>query len=517
MYLMSRLPIALVFLLAVGAASSRAQMGATGSGSSGSSRATQLPLSGQSGQGSVTAQQNAAGAGGVATIDSSIQVSGSFVGSVPGGELPAGPISLTLADAVARGLRTNLGAVSADNTVRSARAQRIQELRALLPSITANLSETVTQVNLAAYGFQFKLPPGLNFSIPSVVGPFWYSQAQGSLSQSIYDPVLRRNWQASKESERASRLSAKDTRELVVLAVGGTYLQTLATSARVESQRSQVANAQAVYNQAVVRKEAGTNSKIDVMRSLVELQTEQQRLTSLQADLKKQKIAFARIIGLPLDRDFSLAEPLSFTSEATADAAGAISKAYKNRADLQAASAQASAAERALSAARAERLPSASVNGDYGALGPSPTSAHGVFAVTGTVNIPVWQGGRVKGDVLQAEAALSQRQSELADARAGVEQEVRNALIELQTSAGQVKLATSNREYAQETLQEARDRFAAGVATTVEVVQAQEQVAGAESDYISSLFAFDLAKLALARATGEAETDISDLLKGNRP
>jgi outer membrane protein TolC len=133
------------------------------------------------------------------------------------------------------------------------------------------------------------------------------------------------------------------------------------------------------------------------------------------------------------------------------------------------------------------------------------------------VNVPIWHGGRTKGDIQQAEATLHQRQAELDDQRARVEQDVRNALIELETAAGQVKLADSNRNYANETLAEARDRFAAGVATTVEVVQAQEQVANAESDYISSLFSFDLAELSLARATGGAEAELPDLLKESRP
>ena len=487
-------------------------------GASGSSRATSLPLSGRSGQsGSVETQQSAAPGTGVATVNSSVQVSGDFAGAAPGGDVPHGPISLSLAEAIKRGLAANLGTISANNSIRASRAQRIQELSGLLPNITANASETVTQVNLSAYGFQFKLPPGVNFSIPSVVGPFSYSQLQGSLSQSVYDAVQRRNWQASKESERASLLSAKDTREMVVLAVGGTYLQTLESNARVESQRAQVQNSQAIYNQALTRKQAGTNSKIDVMRSLVELQTEQQRLSSLESDLRKQRISLARILGLPLEREVVLTEPLAFTTAPMPEANAAIEQAMARRADLQAAQAQVRAAEKALSAAHGERLPSASVNGDYGVLGPNPASEHGVFAVTGSVNVPIWQGGRVKGDVEQAEATLHQRQAELEDARVAVQQQVRNALIELETASGQVRLAESNRGYAGETLTEARDRFAAGVATTVEVVQAQEQVAGAESDYISSLFSFDLAKLSLSRAMGQAETDLPNLLKGNHP
>ncbi|HZQ51402.1 MAG TPA: TolC family protein [Bryobacteraceae bacterium] len=482
-----------------------------------SNRAISLPMSGAASQGSVEATQSAAPAGGVDTLSSRFQVGGNYAGSVPAANFPAGPITLTLADAVKLGLRANLGSISADNASRAARAARLQALSAMLPDIGLSASETVTQVDLAAYGFQFKAPPGFPISIPTVVGPFSYSQLQGSLSTPIFDLVSRRNWQAAKESERASILSAKDTRELVVLAVAGSYLQTIATASRIASQRAQVENAQAVYNQAAVRKSAGTNSRIDVTRSLVELETEQQRLTSLESDLRKQKIALARTIGLPLDRDLLLSETLGFSETALPDAETAIRQAFQSRADLRSADAQVQAAERALSAAHAERLPSASVSGDYGVMGPNPTNTHGVFAVTGSINVPVWQGGRIKGDIQQAEATLHQRQAELADLRGRVEQDVRTALIDLETAQGQVKLAQNNRKYANETLAEARDRFGAGVGTTLEVVQAEEQVASAETDYVSSLYSFNLAKLALARATGGVETQMPGLLKGNRP
>jgi outer membrane protein TolC len=170
-----------------------------------------------------------------------------------------------------------------------------------------------------------------------------------------------------------------------------------------------------------------------------------------------------------------------------------------------------------VSAARAERLPSASITADYGVLGATPVSNHGVYSVVGAVNVPVFQGGRVKADIEQAEATLHQRQAELADQRGRVEEEVRTALIELETAIGEVRLAENNRGFANETLREARDRFNAGVATTVEVVQAQEQVASAESDYISGLFAFDLARISLSRATGQAEADLPSLLSGVAP
>ncbi len=468
------------------------------------------------GAGSVGVEQSATPSG-TSTIETSVQVGGNLQGSVPGAAPPAGAVTLTLAAAVKRGLETNLGTITAVNAGSGAAAQRVQALSALLPNLSVGATETVTQVNLAAYGFKFNLPPGINFSIPSVVGPFSYSQAQAGFSQSVWDPVARHNWRATRSLEQAAALSGKDARELVVLAVAGSYLQAVATAARIDSQRAQVANSQAVYDQAQVRKNAGTNSRIDVMRTLVELQTQKQRLSALESDLRKQKLALARAIGLPLDRDFTLTEPLSPAVVPVPDAAGSIRRAMNSRSDLRAAEAQVAAAERAVAAAKAERLPTVSAAGDYGVLGPNPVHTHGVFAFTGSVNFPIFQGGRVKGDIQEAEAALHQRQAELADQRGRVEQEIRTSLIELETALGQRELADNNRAYAAETLREARDRFNLGVGTTVEVVQAQEQVAAAESDFVSSLLALDVARLTLSRGLGEAETALPELLKVSHP
>ena len=505
------------FAVLIPAASSQLPAQVPSGGGAPSARPVVLPQSGRtSPAGSVTVQQSTSPAG-VDTVNTSVQAGGNIQGSVPGARPPEGPLPLTLGDAIKRGLETNLGVIAAGNASTAAAAERLQSLSALLPYVSLSAANVVSQTNLAAFGFKFNLPPGLNFAIPTVVGPYNYSQLTANVNESVWDPVARRNLRASREVERATGLSAKDARELVVMAVAGAYLQIVATGARIESQRAQVDNAQAVYHQAQVRKEAGTNARIDVMRTLVELQTQKQRLNSLEADLRKQKLSLARTIGLPLDRDFSLTEPLSPETIPIPDPATAVPQAFAHRADLQAAEAQVRAAEHAVEAARAQRLPSVSFSGDYGVLGPNPAQTHGVFTVSGSVNLPLFTGGRIRADVEQAEATLHQRQAELADQRGRVEQEVRTALIELETSEGQLQLAAANRDYAAETLRESRDRFNLGVANTVEVVQAQEQVAGAEADYVSSLFALDVARLSLSRAAGEAEAALPDLLKGKRP
>ncbi len=477
-------------------------------------QASQLPVSGRAAQSSgIVSTQQATGQGqGASVVQPSLQVSGSFSGSTPGSELPPGEVRLSLSEAVKRGLQVNLGSITADSSSRTARAQRAQALSQLLPQISANLGATETQVNLAAYGFTAIRGLG---GIPTIVGPFHYVQAEGVVNWNALNLTQIRNYQSSKELERAAGFDLHNARDLVVLAIGGTYLQVIADEARIESQRTQVKYAQAVFDQSATQLTAGTNTRIDVSRSRVQLQTEQERLLSLEADSKQHRIALARLIGIPLDRQIVLTEPFGYHELEPVDQMGALRDAFAHRSDLRSAEAQVNAAERTLAAARAERYPSITGSGDYGAIGISPTNSHGVFTATASVNIPVYTGGRTRADMQQAEAALKQRQSEYEDERGQVEQDVRNALVQLQTAIGQAQLAESNRKYALETLNQSRDRFEAGVTNTVEVVQAQQQESSAESDYLSSLYAFNLARLTLARATGEAEASIGTLFTGN--
>lgn len=477
-----------------------------------------LPLSGRTGEtGGVTTNQstvNAGGANSVNLINSTVNVQGPYQGSVPTG-VATGPIPLTLDSAIQRGLQYNLGTVGAAQSIRSAEGERYVALSSLLPTVLGSLRENVQQTDLVALGLRFNFPPIPGFGgIPKIVGPFNYFDLRATLNQTVGDLTKLRNLRASRETVKAAQLSAKDARDLVVLAVGGVYLQAGAASARILAARAQVATAQAVYQQAYDRNQAGTSPRIDATRARVELQTEQQRLRSLETDYDKQRLTLARIIGLPLGQGFSLADEMSYAPLEGLTHEQALDRAMKNRADLQAAQAQVRAAELAVKAAQAERYPTLGVSTDYGVIGLNPAQSHGTFTFVGSLNFPIYQGTRVKGDILQADAALTQRKSELEDLRGRVDYEVRNAFLDLESAADQVSLAKSNVDLAAEALTQARDRFAAGVADTVEVTQAQESVATANNDYISAVYAHNLAKVALSRAIGEAEQNIRQFLKG---
>jgi outer membrane protein TolC len=483
-------------------------------------RATQLPLSGRStsGRAGATVQQTSTAPPGssVNTVNVQVNVQGAYDGSQLDPNAPNGSITLTLTDAVRRGLQFNLGIIGADASSRQAQAQSLSARSALLPNINGSLSENAAKVNLAAEGFSASTFGSFGFNFPTSVGPFHYYDLHGSLEQSILDFTAIDNSRAAHESADAAKLDARQAREEVVLAVTGNYLQLMATTALVEEQQVEVQYAEASYKQARAQADAGNKAPIDANRSLVEFQTEQQRLRSQLGDQKKQKNALARLIGLPLSVEINITEKLEALPTDNVPVEDAVRRAWSQRQDLKSAEAQLRAAEQARKAAGAEYLPSASVNGQYGVQGTNPNTGSGVFQATASVSIPIFQGGRVGADTMQADAVLAQRRAELSDERGVVELDVRNAYIDLGVANDQVITAESNRKLALDTLQQSQDRFAVGVADSVEVVNSQESLAAADHDYVSSLFSQNLAKITLARAMGEAEKDLPDLLKGSK-
>ncbi|MGO9895039.1 MAG: TolC family protein, partial [Bryobacteraceae bacterium] len=310
-----------------------------------------------------------------------------------------------------------------------------------------------------------------------------------------------------------SQYSLQDARDLIALAVGGAYLQALAAQARVDAAEAQLDTANAVFHQSTEQHGQGVLGRLNVDQSQVRALTQQQQIITLRNDLAKQKINLARLTGLAPNAGYRLTDNFPFSPTPVRNVNDAVAQAEQQRADLKAAQSQVDAAAKALSAARAERLPSVAVSGDYQVIGTNPAQSHGAFTVAGALSIPLWQGGRTAGDIAGAEAVLAQRQAELDDTRGQIEAEVRQACLDLEAAAGQVEVARQNLQVAQETLEMTHARMEAGVINTVEVVQAQQTVASAQLDLIDSVFAHNLAKLSLARALGHATDRLSSLLK----
>ena len=484
-----------------------------GGASSQGAQAAQLPLSGRAGQsGSVNSVETPVPGTitSVNTLNPTVQVQGPFTGSA--NSVAAMPFSghLSFREAIQRGLVYNLGAVGLAQAVRQASGASQVARSALLPNLNGSVSENYLTENLKALGFHFSLP---GLSLPTIVGPFNYFDARARLTQTVLDLTAMNNYRASNEILRSNEMSVRDARDLVVLAVGGTYLQVIAAKARVESARAQLETANALYQQAVQEHGVGLIAQVDVNRSQVQALSEQQRLLSLQNDLAKQKIDLARLTGLPPTDQYDVSDDVPLPATPAIEFDAALKQAFEQRSDLKAAQSQLRASELARSAARDELLPSIAVSADFGEIGVNPGQAFGTYTVAGSVRIPIWQGGRAKGDMEEANAALAQRRAELEDLKSLVESQVRKAYLDLQASASQVEVAQKNVQVSKETLDLTKQRFEAGVTDSVEVVQSEQTVAAAELDYINSVFGLNLAKLSIARAMGGATENLSRFLK----
>jgi outer membrane protein TolC len=355
-----------------------------------------------------------------------------YQGSVPQGSASRAPISLTLADAIQRGLKANLGLLTSEQSSRQTRAERYRALSGLLPNINGQVSMTEQQLNLQALGFTASIPPGLGFQIPKIVGPYSYQTAQANATIPLFDYSAINNYRSSRENLRATVLSIKNARDLVVQAVGNAYLQIIADAARVTATRAELEADNAVYVNATRRHDAGVAIALDVLRSQVELKQRQQALVAETNQFEKDKLTLGRIIGLPIGQDFTVADPSPSVPLESMSLQDALARAYQHRSDFQAAKAQVAAAEFSLRAARAERYPTLQASGFYGAEGLRLlTNSHGVFQATGSVQFNIFDGGRIKADILQSDADLRNRRNELENLRAQIDYEVRSALLDL--------------------------------------------------------------------------------------
>src|SRR5665213_4409699 len=319
---------------------------------------------------------NASGANGAqATQDS-------FQGSVVEGKSTGAVMDLSLDEAVQRGLRNNLGIILQSSAQKNAGGQRLEELQSLLPTVTASGSIEVQQVNLAAFGLKF---PGLN----PIIGPFQVVDFRAYLTQNLVNVQALENYIAAKHNFEAAKLTAEDARDLVVPTVGNAYLLCVADAARIDSVKAELDTSKVSLDQANAAHEAGTSPRLDTLRAQVDYQNEQQNLIATTNQFEKDKLALARVIGLPLAQQFRLTDTAPFAALDTPDADAAFQQSTKQRKALAAAAARLKAAETAKKAAWAEQLPAASFNGDFGDLGTTPAHSHGTYTATGQVTAPI--------------------------------------------------------------------------------------------------------------------------------
>ena len=435
-----------------------------------------------------------------------------FLGSVSSGTATPQVLRLSLREAIERGLRYNLGLLVDEQSTREFRGQRWEALSHLLPQVTTETREAKEMVNLKAIGF-----PSSIRNVNPISGPFNVFDTRAFLSSPILDFHALRNERAASEQVRAAQYTYQDARNLVVLVVGNAYLLSIAAESRVHEAEAEVNTAQALYELAVDRLHAGLSPEIDMLRAQVELTFRKEQLIAARNEDSTAKLNLTRVIGLPDGQGFALSTQMPFEPLEGITREKALADAYGNRPDYKAAMAAVRAAQERRRAVEAERWPSLSFDGNYGDLGLTPSESHGTFLAQVSVKIPVFQGRRVHGELIQADAQLKQKQAQLENLKGQISYDVRTSLLNLETAAQQVAATHSNVGLAAKTLTQARDRYKAGVTDNIEVVQAQGAVSSADQSYISSLYQYNLAKVALARAVGIAEQAVLRYLGGKQP
>jgi outer membrane protein TolC len=457
--------------------------------------------------------QAPAGAGTVAVPSAPIQIpqpqidTSTYQGSVSHEKATPGVLPLSLDDAIQRGLRFNLGLVLTSQNIQTARGARLEELQALLPTATAKITEALQETDLQAEGLRI---PGF----PAIIGPYGYTDIRGSLSVSLVNLSALQNYLAQKHNFAAANLSAQDSRDLVVLTVGNAYLTVIADASRVESAQAQVDTSKVSLDQAVGNHQAGTAPLLDELRARVDYQTQEQILITARNAYAKDKIALARAIGLPLDQEFQMTDQAPYAALDNLDADAAVTQALANRADLKAEEQTVEAADRARKAATDERLPTVSFTGDYGDIGINVEHSHGTGDAVGSLDAPIFEEGKLRGDAKQAESQLEQARARLSDLRGQISADVRDSILDIQAAAKLVDVARSNADLANEALDEAQQRYKAGVSDNLAVSQAQQAVAQANEQYVDSLYRHNIAKLSLARALGVAQTSYKSYVGG---
>lgn len=437
-----------------------------------------------------------------------LETQNSYLGGVPTGKASATALSLPLEDAVSRGLRQNLGGLLSVDAASGAKGERWRALSALLPNLTTATSFGVRQNDLkAVIGIDV---PGH----PPVIGPFGVFDTRAYLDQSLFNWESIERARSSIAQVKAAQYSYENARELIVVVVVSNYLLVIADQSQVESTLAQRDTAKVLFDQTTDQKKAGLAAAVDVLRSDVELQAREQRLIVAQNNLAKQKLVLARAIGLPAGQAFNVTTEVAYQPLTTSTLDAALQQAYDSRADYKSQTEQVHSAELQKKAASAERYPTLSAVADYGSIGTNTASNHGTVDAAAELRLPIFQGGRVHGDNVVADSLLAKAKQQLEDLRARIDQEVRDAFLDLQATAQEVSVEEHAVQLATQTLEQSRDRFASGVTDNIEVVQAQESLADANDAYIASLYSYNIAKISLARAIGFAESNYALYLKG---
>jgi len=411
------------------------------------------------------------------------------------------PLSLKRAVEIALAPDGNTRVALAQESIEQAKTRQAQVKAAFLPNLDASVQDRREVSNLQAFGFNFKLPiPG--FSIPSIVGPFTVFDARATAQQSVFNFSDVRRYQASKITVAATATDAAATRNNVSDDVARDYLACLRADANRETARSNVELSETLLKLAQQQKSAGTGTGIEVTRAEVQLANDRQSLIRAENDRNRATLTLLKAMGLRLDAPVDFTNKLEFKQVDTAPGDALVEQARKARPELKTQQQREDAARVSVDAVKSERLPSVGASADYGTIGPAIVGAHPTYTMGVSLRVPVFDGGRREARIGEGVSQYRQEQLRTRDLGQQIDLQVRTALENLRSAAAEVQAATEGRNLSESELAQARRRYEAGVATSVEVTDAQTRLQRARDNLVIALYDHNVARLDLATATG---------------
>jgi outer membrane protein TolC len=433
-----------------------------------------------------------------------------FFGSVTVRDASDETLKLSLDEAIRRGLENNLGLKEAENGEKKLQGQKNEAIQEFLPSITLTADTGAHQQNLVAQGFgpnavkEFSklvtLPSGFSFITRDEL-----TEGQIHFSQMLFSGPVIAGFKAARAGEKAAHFAKMSARGEVVQQVATAYLHAIAAASEVDNAKALESTGQLLLSHVHAAHQAGTAANLDELRARVQLQTQQQARIAAENSLEKDLILLKREIGIDPGQKIALTDPAPYSELAAQTPEEVRAVAYLNRQDYQNLQNQAVAYKAIHTAYRSQRLPSLSFGGYYGVSQVGAVGSHGNFVAQGTLSVPLFREAKLRGDTESAQAQLNAVEAQLADLRNQIGQQVRSALLDVDATAKLVQVARSNVDLATRALSDETERVNAGVDDNLPLVDAQATLAAAQTNQVESLFQYNLAKLALARATGVLE------------
>jgi outer membrane protein len=417
----------------------------------------------------------------------------------------AGRVRLTLDQAVALAIRQNpteqIAALNAAESVQDKNITRAD----LLPQANFRVADSANRINVRAQFGGLPLAP----NIPGHIGPYQLFSAGPTFGSSVFDFSLWKRYQASQASVEASKADSLSTREQVILLVVSQYIGTLRSLANVEASKSRVDLAQALYDQAADLQKEGVGTGIDTLRANVELQNEKQRLLEAQNERDSNLFGLSKLLSLDPRQPVELADSLSFFETPQPDVEPSIDAALSNREEWKALTARENSAKLEKQSRQYQRLPSLRFDGNWAYFGTSATTGIPTYQYQASVNMPIFTSGRVKAEIAKADLELQKLGQQKIDLRNQIALDVKTSLLNLQSARNEVQVANLGVQLAKDEVDQARDRFRAGVANNIEVISAQDSLARANDNQILALYRFNQARADFARSIGQMEKSYS--------